>query len=354
MKIRRSQSVPDPRPAPANRSPRRNRPAAAAQKAAASQTPAARRPFPRFAALTLALLAGSGLCLFFLARWLILPGAQVGSLAALPAYNMVGKKNDQGNFWSMAQYHDLPPTSSGDGRLFALEALDQLGSREQLEQLMQSDGRCSLRAAEGAVVTSRDYNDLLQEVTCWFIDDIPCTFSDYTGREIPGTVDLSMGWSSGFSNLPVCYTVLFHPQQSAGEEAFEKAYASLVDDLQQLCSGSIDTFYSIETMLTTMGSEPLESAGMTWERACALTDLSARMGHTLEQLYSSSNFPYDLDDPEQADALLQNHFSQQGLSLQILRLEEFYLVLISSNNATLGLYYSPVLETWCGLGLQEL
>lgn len=163
-----------------------------------------------------------------------------------------------------------------------------------------------------------------------------------------------MGWSTGFSCLPVCYTVLFHPQQNAGEEAFEKAYASLVDDLQQLCGARIDRFVSIETMLLTLGTAPFENAGMTFESACALSDLGIYMGHTLEQLYTSATFPYDLDDPERTTDLLQEHFSSQGLSLQILRLEEFYLVLIGDSSSTLGLYYSPVLETWCGFGLQQL
>ena len=60
----------------------------------------------------------------------------------------------------------------------------------------------------------------------------------------------------------------------------------------------------------------------------------------------------------QAVALLQEYFRERSCTLQILRLEECYLVLISteldSGTATLGLYYSPVLKTWCGIGLQLL
>lgn len=307
----------------------------------------------RFAALTMVLLAGSALCLFFLAECLIRPSAQIDSLAALPAYNIVGKRNDQTTFWSLAQYHDLPPTSPYDDKhFFALEALNQLDSQDHLIQLMQSEGLCSLTAAEGAVVSAWDYQDLIQEVTCWFIDDIPCTYSGGSDREIPGTVDLSMGWSSGFSNLPVCYTALFRPQQSAGEDAFDKAYASLVDDLQQLCSGRMNTFHSIQTMLTTMDPEAFTENGMTLDGAVTLTSLGIEMGDMLDQLYSWGSFPYDLADPERAADLLQDYFSEEGFSLQILRLEEFYLVLISRDTATLGLYYSPVLETWCGFGLQ--
>lgn len=353
MKIRRSQqhsqTKPGPGSAPAGKQPRI--PASYSIR----NEPAAGRSLPlRFTALAMVLLAGSALCLFFLAQCLIRPSAQIGSLAALPAYNMVGEQNDQASFWSMAKYHDLPPTSSDDHPFFALDALNRLNSRDHLTQLMQPDGMCSLIAAEGALVSSWTYDDLLQEVRCWFVDDIPCTYSDSTGREIPGSVDLSMGWSTGFSCLPVCYTVLFHPQQNAGEEAFEKAYASLVDDLQQLCGARIDRFVSIETMLLTLGTAPFENAGMTFESACALSDLGIYMGQTLEQLYTSATFPYDLDDPERATDLLQEHFSSQGLSLQILRLEEFYLVLIGDSSSTLGLYYSPVLETWCGFGLQQL
>ena len=116
----------------------------------------------------------------------------------------------------------------------------------------------------------------------------------------------------------------------------------------------IDRFVSIETMLLTLGTAPFEKRRHDLRDACALSDLGIYMGQTLEQLYTSATFPYDLDDPERATDLLQEHFSSQGLSLQILRLEEFYLVLIGDSSSTLGLYYSPVLETWCGFGLQQL
>ena len=351
MKIRRSQqhsqTKPGPGSAPAGKQPRIS-PSYSVQNESATGHSLALR----FAALMMVLLVGSALCLFFLAQCLIRPSAQIDSLAALPAYNIVGKRNDQTTFWSLAQYHDLPPTSSDDHPFFALDALNRLNSRDHLIQLMQPDGMCILIAAEGAVVSSWTYDDLLQEVRCWFVDDIPCTYSDSTGREIPGSVDLSMGWSSGFSNLPVCYMALFRPQQSAGEDAFDKAYASLVDDLQQLCRGRINTFHSIQTMLTTMDPEAFTENGMTWDGASTLTNLGIEMGHVLEQLYFWGSFPYDLADPEHAADLLQDHFSEEGFSLQILRLEEFYLVLISRDTATLGLYYSPVLETWCGFGLQ--
>ena len=56
--------------------------------------------------------------------------------------------------------------------------------------------------------------------------------------------------------------------------------------------------------------------------------------------------------------MLQQYFRERGCTLQVLRLEECYLVLISTEldngTATLGLYYSPVLKTWCGIGLQLL
>ena len=351
MKIRRSQQHSQTKPGPGS-APAGKQPRIPASYSVQNESATGHSLALRFAALMMVLLAGSALCLFFLAQYLIRPSAQIDSLAALPAYNIVGKRNDQTTFWSLAQYHDLPPTSSDDHPFFALDALNRLNSRDHLIQLMQPDGMCSLIAAEGAVVSSWTYDDLLQEVRCWFVDDIPCTYSDSTGREIPGSVDLSMGWSSGFSNLPVCYTALFRPQQSAGEDALDKAYASLVDDLQQLCRGRMNTFHSIQTMLTTMDPEAFTENGMTWDGASTLTNLGIEMGHVLEQLYSWGSFPYDLADPEHAADLLQDHFSEEGFSLQILRLEEFYLVLISRDTATLGLYYSPVLETWCGFGLQ--
>ena len=352
MKIHRRQRKPNTNAAPACKPPR------IPASYSIQNEPTTGHSLPlRFAALLMVLLACSSLCLFFLAQWLILPGAQVGSLPALPAYNIAGQQNDQASFWTMARYHDLPPTTFKNQPFFAVDALSRLDSHQHLEQIMQSGGMCSLRAAEGATTSFWNYDDLLQEVSCQFIDDISCTYSDATGREIPGVVNLSMGWSSGFLPLPVCYTALFQPRQRAEEEAFEKAYASLVNDLQLLCSGSMNTFHSVETMLSTVESEPFEDAGMTAQSAESLAELSSNMAYALSDLYQTGTFPVDQtssEDPKRTEVRLQEYCSQQGLSLQILRLEEFYLLLLDNGSYSLGLYYSPVLETWCGLGLQDL
>lgn len=315
-------------------------------------TPA--RPFPVFGALTIALLAGSGLGLFLLARMLIRPDAQVNSMQALPAYNIAGQRTEQADFWAVAQYHDLPPTGSSSMRVFAVEALSRTGAVSLLAPLMDCGRPCSLEAPDQAVEPFWYYDDLLQQLTCSFWDDIPCGFSDYTDEPISGTVDVSLGWPTGSTVRPLCYTAVFTPDTASGDVA--DAYASVIDDLQQLCNGTVNSFYSVENLLMELDSQIFVTAGMPGRAAGNLALLGQELGRRLLELYQSGAFPYDLDDPARCDSLLQEYFLEQGLTLQILSLDQSCLVLISapldSGSATLGLYYSPVLDTWCGLGLQ--
>lgn len=316
-------------------------------------TPA--RPFPLFGALTIALLAGSGLGLFLLARLVIRPDVQVNSMQALPAYNIAGQRTEQADFWAVAQYHDLPPTGSSNARVFAVEALSRTGATSLLAPLMDCGRPCSLEAPDQAAEPFWYYDDLLQQLTCTFWDDIPCGFSDYTDETISGTVDVSLGWPTGTSVRPLCYTAVFTPNALSDGDV-TNAYASVIDDLQQLCNGTINSFYSVENLLMDLDSQVFVTAGMPGRAAGNLALLGNEMGRQLLELYQSGAFPYDLDDPVRCESLLQEHFLEQGLTLQVLSLDQCYLVLIStqldSGSATLGLYYSPVLDTWCGLGLQ--
>lgn len=366
MKIRREQS---PRPdagqvkakAPAEK-PDPAKPPAPARKAAPPSRKKAkpRRLLSRFGLLTLGLLAGSGLCLFALAQWMILPDRKVGSFSALPAYNVVGQQADRADFWAIAQYHDATPKDQSPSTpLFAVEALSQLDDLFPLEQLMYSRAPGSLTAPETTVKPAWSHTNTFQMLTCIFWDDISAVYSTHTGQEFPGQIDLSLGRSATDEQQPFCFTLLFLPDETPDEQAFEAAYDSVVDDLQQLCAGQMNTFHTLEDLLANLDPAPFqENYTFSPLQAQNLTGLAGRMGSLLLELYQSGSFSYDLADPAQADALLQQYFRERGCTLQVLRLEECYLVLISTEldngTATLGLYYSPVLKTWCGIGLQLL
>ena len=368
MKIRREQAArPGAAPGPANAKP------PAAQIAPAKQAGAARKPAPvprkssrprrifsRFWVLTLGLLAGSGLCLFALAQWLILPDLRVGSLKALPAYNVVSQRADRADFWAVAQYHDATPISRfNSSPLFALDALSQLNLLFPLNELMNSRANGSLSAQETAVEPAWSHTNPFQLVSCTFWENIPCIYSTHTGQKIPGHLEMSLGRSDANERRPLCFTLLFLPDEAPDEQAFETAYCSVVDDLQQLCSSRLNSFHTLENLLANMDPEAFQKKyQFSARQALNLTDLAKNMGQLLEQLYNTGSFPYNLADPAQADALLQEYFQERGYTLQVLRLEDCYLVLISAEldggSATLGIYYSPVLKTWCGIGLQLL
>lgn len=319
------------------------------------------RPRCRFLPLTLGLLAGSGLCLFALAQWIILPERQVGSLAALPAYNVVGQRADRADFWAVAQYHNALPREKLQGSSpFAVNALSQLDRLFPLNDLIRSRASGFLTAPETSTEPAWYHTNTFQMLTCIFWDDVPALYSDSrTGEALPGHLELSLGRSAASEQQPLCFTLVFLPDETPDEQDFAAAYGSVVDDLQQLCAGRLNTLHTLEELLAGMDHTCfLDPYSFSSPQARNLTDLAAQMGVLLQELYQQGNFPYDLSDPAQADALLQQYFQERSCTLQILRLENCYLVLIGTQldggTATLGIYYSPVLESWCGIGLQLL
>lgn len=357
MKIRRSQPAP-PRSAPANAAhacPEGTRPGEASPEKKAA--PGARRT--RFVPLTLGLLAGSALCLFAMAQWIIRPDLQVGSFAALPAYNVVGQQTDRADFWARAQYHNATPqTPIQTTPLFALDALSRMEQLFPLDQLLYSRTPGTLTVPDTSVKSAWYHTNTFQLLTCTFWDDVPAIYSTHSGQTYPGCIELSLGRSVVNEQQPLCFTLLFLPDEAPDEQAFEAAYSSVVDDLQQLCAGKLNSFHTLEDLLGNLDPAAFEGEPGWFAplQARNLTGLAGQMSSLLLELYLNGSFPYDLADPAQADALLQEYFRERSCTLQILRLEDCYLVLISteqdSGTATLGLYYSPVLKTWCGIGLQ--
>ena len=354
MKIRRSPTDP-PHTVPFRRADAQRNAALPAGKGKSF-----RRLRSRFVPLTLGLLAGSGLCLFALAQWIIRPDLQVGSFAALPAYNVVGQQTDRADFWARAQYHNATPQYPIQTTpLFALDSLSRMEQLFPLDQLLYSRAPGSLTVPDTSVKSAWSHTNTFQLLTCIFWDDVPAIYSTHSGLTYPGCVELSLGCSMVNDQQPLCFTLLFLPDESPDEQAFEAAYGRVVDDLQQLGGGQMNSFHTLEDLLSNL--DPVAFQGNYWLsslQARNLTELAGQMSSLLLELYLNGSFPYDLADPAQADALLQEYFRERSCTLQILRLEECYLVLISteldSGTATLGLYYSPVLKTWCGIGLQLL
>lgn len=312
--------------------------------------------FPvRFTALTLLLLVGSSLCLFALARLIIRPDAKVNSMEALPAYNIMGQQADRADFWAIARYHNHPASNSEGNPIFAQQALGIANGDILLSSLLQS----GLSLPDKSVKGPWTVYDQLQQISCLFVDDIPCTVAPL-GQTVTGTVDLSVGWSA-VADRPLCYTVLFTPdaQFAPDEDQFTAAYSSALHDLKQLCRGIDNRLLPpLNTLLLFSQITDVQRAGLSVTASENLYALAEEFAQRLLEMHEAAAFSSDLSDPSQLEPLLQDYFREWGMELQVLRLEDHYLILIDteleSGTVTLGLYYSPYLKSWCGTGIQLL
>ncbi len=398
MKIHRTPQRPAAPPAakartaakakPAAKAPgskKRLAPAARQKRSAAKRGRGAKHPSARFVLCAAAVLACSALASLLAASAIIQPTGQIGQMDALPARSVIGQQTDTIEFWARAQYReaDRTRTLSHAMPLFASEALQLAGSKARLDQLFAglrtSDGQqVQLSARNISAVTPYYTFDSSQEISCDFVDQIPCSLvygpsGAYTLCE--GSVDISLGHSSLYPAL-FCYTLLFTPKdQLPTEEQFAQAYQDILWQLLLMAGypseGSPNQLSThMLALLDDFSLEGLSGQGMPPESANALRTSAASAANALlspgyrvqangwgalDPLGLFNDF--DIDDPASQEAYLQSLFQLSSIDLQIIRLEQNYLVLFNCSQTAagcvVGMYYDPILGCWSGMGIQN-
>ncbi len=369
----------------------KQRPAASARgsKPFALPRPGRKKPSPaksgkgsshtsRFALFSAAVLACSALASFLAANAIIQPSGQIGQMAALPAYNVIGQRAETMEFWARAQYHEQVDQSEAPGSYVASELFPYAGAQDMMERLLalqQSPQGLPLSPSpRGYSSAPQHIYDERMRIHCCFIDDLPLAIlpGDQSGKI--GQLDVSVGTSTE-NTFPFCYTILFTSGGPAPtEEQFAQAYQNILEDLLLLAGYPEEKACSLWAILSLlMDSGPFPDDLTDAATRDTLDVMNSAFQITVSQLLApgqeardngwgsldpSGLFSrFDISDPASQEAYLQSLFDYFSVDLQIIQLERNFLVLFNCSRASgcvLGMYYDPILQIWSGLGFQDV
>ena len=352
-------------------------------------------------AVGLAILLAGTTATFLLEQAVLAPRRQVQAASALPVYSAVGQRTDDVSFWPWTFYAEHAGQSPT-----LLPTEDQPYLREEVSALagMLLDGAVEVDDT-GRLVES--FSE--QTASCLYLRDVPLVWTPPEGGVQNLTLDLGVGGGSDPAlSYGMAVSVVLKTDQAPTEAQLEAAYRQVLLELCFQCGAAgwlLDAAAEVTEATPAPADAPSEPSGqMTEPPALSFSDgdsplseeaqrrlqkaaqlslgaVMDRMSQPMGELAGIDEtmlmWPTDLgpdtslwppdntpdltalaagtlsqDDTRKLEQRLQQQYAEYGIELQVVTLSDSVLVLLSAAGFTLGLYYSPVLETWCGMAIQ--